>query len=1149
MQTALPAQQPHGHHHNQVQASAQAAGAGTLPSGTIVRVGEYQVRVERFLSEGGFAHVYLATSATAIPKGSPLATTKHVLKRIAVPDTKGVELVGKEVEVMKLLRNHPKIVNLIEASVSEMPGGVNGSKGYEIFILMEWCAGGGIIDMMNQRLQNRLTESEILKIFGDTVEAVAHMHYQDPPLIHRDLKVENILLTPPQTFKLCDFGSTTTPIRRDKVPTAVESLQKMELEINKTTTLQYRAPELVDVWSRKGFDEKVDIWALGVLLYKLCYYTTPFEEHGPLAILNAQYKIPSYPAYSSSIKTLIAGMLQERATTRPNIYQVHEQVCQLRGTTVRLENKYATQVDKTKTHGKTGSVYDSILSSGPSPSTILTEPNLAETISPMRRGRPSKITASQGSPIQNKNINVDPPRLVKTGGDTNMSGKEWEPLGAKSGGGGELQPGQQGVSSAWPTGKSAPEDVAFGSNGGGFDDSFGGSKAASSSASSSRELRGAAGTTAFADLLPPSSLMANGARSTSSLGPMVPDALRRSAKPTSTTTGSRWNGSTSGSPALSSSPLGALARADADDMDERARFESQFPRLEDDDDVNPARLDAMKPSKSLVSSPSPTIQSTTLVPQLTGEKGPELPRRPPQKSEPRLQQSLSASLSTSTLPSASALPRRFDSSSFNSTKPDLVSRSSQTSPRLLALYQQQSGSSVLSPTEQKSRALSGLSSSSSSAPEQTSVTGQLSSNEISNKRQQSVDLLGDIDDDSPSTTTTNVLGFDGASLDKQSPGEQRQTTPSATTASDAEERRKFRPVRPTFTDGTAKTSENGRTLAATAEERFPELEEFDAPSPVSRTAGRVEAASSDEDEIEDFAPRKRPEQLQQPRSAQEQSPAPTGEYGEGGGEIDLRPALASIRKFAPTSPTTAPEPAAKSPPPILAPKPQSFKRQSQINQLVSRFDSISPSTSTESVKAKASSTDVAIEPDRERRRTSSSPPPPVPPPASTKPLHLKTASSSKPRPQFGSTKVTSSSAGVTNGNQRPPPFKPVAPPSSSLTSSGPNSPLRTSASTSSFGSPAHGGGSGIAGVKTVKRPAFGGAASNSMKPKSLTNEKASQLAPDTSSTASNDRREQEEEEEKFAGVGNMKQRWEALSKTEPRPAQAPSKVRQDWTAI
>jgi len=50
-----------------------------------------------------------------------------------------------------------------------------------------------------------------------------------------------------------------------------------------------------------------DVWALGVLLYKLCYYTTPFEEHGPLAILNVQYKIPPYPVYSQGM----IGMMSE----------------------------------------------------------------------------------------------------------------------------------------------------------------------------------------------------------------------------------------------------------------------------------------------------------------------------------------------------------------------------------------------------------------------------------------------------------------------------------------------------------------------------------------------------------------------------------------------------------------------------------------------------------------------------------------------------------------------------------------------------------------------------------------------------------------------------------------------------------------------
>lgn len=151
--------------------------------------------------------------------------------------------------------------------------------------------------MMNTRLQNRLTETEILKIFSDTVEVnfpssfrITHIltvcnEYRQQltctishllsyieiskcvktcldPRLHlanfcglQTQQVENILLTPPSTYKLCDFGSTTTPLYN--VPSAVAEIQALEAEINKTTTLQYRAPELVDVWGRKGFDEKV----------------------------------------------------------------------------------------------------------------------------------------------------------------------------------------------------------------------------------------------------------------------------------------------------------------------------------------------------------------------------------------------------------------------------------------------------------------------------------------------------------------------------------------------------------------------------------------------------------------------------------------------------------------------------------------------------------------------------------------------------------------------------------------------------------------------------------------------------------------------------------------------------------------------------
>lgn len=144
------------------------------------------------------------------------------------------------------MRGHKYIVNLIEASASIIPG----TTGYEVFILMEYCAGGGIIDFMNTRLQNRLTEQEILKIFSDVVEGVCWMHTRDPPLMHRDLKVENILLSGPNFYKLCDFGSTAVP--KPKPAQTMQEIQELEMDLNKHTTIQYRAPEMCDVWSRKN---------------------------------------------------------------------------------------------------------------------------------------------------------------------------------------------------------------------------------------------------------------------------------------------------------------------------------------------------------------------------------------------------------------------------------------------------------------------------------------------------------------------------------------------------------------------------------------------------------------------------------------------------------------------------------------------------------------------------------------------------------------------------------------------------------------------------------------------------------------------------------------------------------------------------------
>ena len=346
--------------------------------------------IQKYLSEGGFAHVYVVRLPKPVD-GVELA----VLKRVAVPDKDHLANMRTEVDTMKRLRGQKPIVKYIDSHASPLKGG-----GYEVFLLMEYCEGGGLIDFMNTRLQNRLTEPEILKIFSDVADGVACMHYLKPPLLHRDLKVENVLISSKgsmRTYKVCDFGSAAPP--RPAATSAAEG-RLIEDDIKQHTTLQYRSPEMIDVYRKQPIDEKADIWALGVLLYKLCYYTTPFEEVGQMAILNARFKYPPHPVFSDQLKLLIASMLREQPSKRPNIYQVLQKACQMQGKEVSIRDIYSgrSQSENRKNAqlpappGDTSSRVGAMLS----PPTQEKPPSIPD-IAPMRRGRPTKPVSHHGS--------------------------------------------------------------------------------------------------------------------------------------------------------------------------------------------------------------------------------------------------------------------------------------------------------------------------------------------------------------------------------------------------------------------------------------------------------------------------------------------------------------------------------------------------------------------------------------------------------------------------------------------------------------------------------------------------------------------------------------------------------------------------------
>ncbi|NXP08066.1 BMP2K kinase, partial [Thinocorus orbignyianus] len=226
-----------------------------------------------------------------------------------VPD---LNICKREITIMKELSGHKNIVSYLDCAVNSISDNV-----WEVLILMEYCRAGQVVNQMNQRLQTGFTEAEVMRIFCDTCEAVARLHQCKTPIVHRDLKVENILLNDNGNYVLCDFGSATNKYLNPQK----DGVNMVEEEIKKYTTLSYRAPEMINLYGGKPITTKADIWALGCLLYKLCFFSLPFGE-SQVAICDGSFTIPDNSRYSHSIHCLIRYMLEPDQEQRPDIFQV-----------------------------------------------------------------------------------------------------------------------------------------------------------------------------------------------------------------------------------------------------------------------------------------------------------------------------------------------------------------------------------------------------------------------------------------------------------------------------------------------------------------------------------------------------------------------------------------------------------------------------------------------------------------------------------------------------------------------------------------------------------------------------------------------------------------------------------------------------------
>jgi len=157
-------------------------------------------------------------------------------------------------QMKKALKNEIEIhKHLVHENIIKMLGYIESNK--SMYIIMEYASAGSLFQLIRRR--GKLSEKEAFFFFTQTCSAIHFLHSQN--LMHRDIKPENLLLTDKGEIKLCDFGC------------CVGFDEKTRIEF--CGTVEYMAPEL---FKKERYDEKIDIWSLGILLYEMLHGYTPY---------------------------------------------------------------------------------------------------------------------------------------------------------------------------------------------------------------------------------------------------------------------------------------------------------------------------------------------------------------------------------------------------------------------------------------------------------------------------------------------------------------------------------------------------------------------------------------------------------------------------------------------------------------------------------------------------------------------------------------------------------------------------------------------------------------------------------------------------------------------------------------------------------
>ena len=175
------------------------------------------------------------------------------------------------------------------------------------YFILDYQPNKTLSELLGKR---HLTEIEIKHYGFELLLAIEYLHKRN--IIHRDIKLSNVLLSEKMEVRLCDFGL------------AIDN--GIEYQKNVCGTPNYIAPELLNHKNGLKYSFEIDIWAFAVLLYTLFFNKTPFEEKAKgktkYNIQNIVYTFPKEIPISKEAKDLISSILVKNPNERPKIDEI-----------------------------------------------------------------------------------------------------------------------------------------------------------------------------------------------------------------------------------------------------------------------------------------------------------------------------------------------------------------------------------------------------------------------------------------------------------------------------------------------------------------------------------------------------------------------------------------------------------------------------------------------------------------------------------------------------------------------------------------------------------------------------------------------------------------------------------------------------------